>query len=43
MLVVATAEHSRTSKQRDLGNHGSIWDSRPIAISGCPRGHTVAR
>ncbi len=25
------------------GNHGSIGDSRPIALLGCPRGHTVAR
>jgi hypothetical protein len=24
MSLVATAEHSGTSKQRDLGNHGSI-------------------
>src|SRR5438445_2812816 len=24
-------------------NHGSIGDSRPIAFSGCPRGHRVSR
>ena len=24
-------------------NHGSIGDSRPIALLGCPRGHMVAR
>src|SRR5438094_6224789 len=27
---------------RQCANHGSIGDSRPMALLGCPRGHTVA-
>ena len=37
------SQSSETNKQKwfSVGNHGSIWDSQPIAFSGYPRGTRV--
>jgi hypothetical protein len=42
-LLAAKPISSETSKaeRRSSGDHGSIWDSWPIALSGCPRGPRV--
>ncbi len=35
------SETSKAERGRSVVNHGSIWDSWPIAFSGCPRGPRV--
>ena len=42
-LLATKPVSSETSKaeRRSDGDHGSIWDSRPIALSGYPRGPRV--
>ena len=42
-LLHDEASPSETNKQKwfSNGNHGSIWDSQPIAFSGYPRGTRV--
>src|SRR5215472_4614818 len=32
---------NQQAERRSSGDHGSIWDSWPIAFSGCPRGPRV--
>src|ERR1700686_3907068 len=42
--LVTTPSVPDAGKQRGCSaNHGSIGDSWPIALSGCPRGHRVSR
>src|SRR5215471_8649843 len=42
-LFATKPDSSETDKQNDgqVGDHGSIGDSWPIAFSGCPRGPRV--